>query len=277
MADIRPALRYHGAKWVLGSWICEHLPPHKTYVEPFGGSAAVLLQKPRSYAEIYNEIDGEIVNFFKVLRDQSVDLEAVCRLTPFSRREYYDARYVQDACNDVERARRTVIRSYMGFGSNSITQSSGFRRDSNRSGSTPARDWLRWPDRIEALAERLSGVVIENGDAVEIMSHFDGPETLHYVDPPYLSETRTANGGYRFDMASPESHEALAETLKGLEGAVVLSGYPSGLYDCLFAGWERVERNALADGAAQRVECLWLNERASRGKSQQDMFAEFAA
>ena len=142
----RPALRWHGGKWRLAPWIIEHFGRHRVYVEPFGGGGNVLIRKPRSYAEIYNDLDGDAVNFFRVLRDpiQSSRLIELLKLTPFSREDFALAYNRSD--DPVERARRLVARSFMGFGSNGHNRCTGFRANSNRSGTTPAHDWSNYPD-----------------------------------------------------------------------------------------------------------------------------------
>jgi DNA adenine methylase len=251
----RPIVRYHGGKWLLAPWIISYFPAHRIYVEPFGGGASVLLRKPRARAEVYNDLDGEIVNLFRIARDHGEDLRRALELTPFSRDEFM-ASY-EPAEDPLEQARRTVSRSFMGFGSNSHNRATGFRSNSNRSGTTPAMDWRHYPDELGAIIERLRGVVIENRDALEVLQIHDGPATLHYVDPPYLTETRDAGTDYRFEM-DEAAHIRLAEVLHGLEGAVIVSGYPSPLYEDIYAGWIRAERASLADGAAPRTEVLWM-------------------
>lgn len=263
----RPALRYHGGKWRLAAWIVSHFPAHRTYVEPFGGGASVLLRKPRSYAEIYNDLDDEIAGFFRVLRDPS-DAARLCRdlaLTPFARAEF-EAAY-EPAEDPVERARRLVVLSFMGFGSSSCNSQArtGFRNNSNRSHTTPAHDWRSFPPHLSAIAERLRGVVIENRPAAEVIARFDAADSLHYLDPPYVHSTRSGRSGpkrvYRHEM-SDDDHRDLARRIRGLRGFVVLSGYRSRLYDELFGDWRVFEKDALADGARRRVEALWLNPRA---------------
>jgi DNA adenine methylase len=166
----RPALRYHGGKWLLAPWIISHFPKHHIYVEPFGGGASILLRKQRSYAEIYNDLDGEVVNLFRMLRDHGDEVKRLVSLTPFSRSEFVDAYEPTD--DDLEQARRTLVKSFMGFGSAAVTQHTatlpgagfkadvnkyptGFRCNSNRSGTTPAHDWKNWPERMDGLIERL--------------------------------------------------------------------------------------------------------------------------
>ena len=265
----RPLVRYHGGKWKLAPWILRHLPQHRVYVEPYGGGGSVLLQKPRSYAEVYNDLDGEIVNLFRVARDNGEALARAAELTPFSRAEFAEA-YEPDG-EPLEQARRTLIRAFMGFSSAGASgQMTGFRANSTRSGTTPAHDWMNFPDHLRAVVQRLRGVVIESRDALDVMRHQDGPDTVHYVDPPYVHETRhmrERSQAYRHEMTD-DQHRELAEVLTSLRGAVVVSGYRCPLYDELFEGWQRIDAAAHADGARDRVESLWL----SRGCPQAGLF-----
>jgi DNA adenine methylase len=279
----RPALRYHGGKWRLAPWIIQHFPAHQVYVEPFGGAASVLLRKPRSYAEIYNDLDDEVVGLFRVLRSpRAAELVEAVRLTPFARAEIEEC--YQPTDEPVERARRMIARSFMGFGSNAhnIRVKTGFRSNSNRSGSTPARDWANIPQALAAIVERFSGVVIENRDALEVMQKHDGPDTLHYLDPPYVHETRSSRlsgrndyHGYKHEMTDAQ-HAAVLAGARGLEGMVILSGYPHPLYDDALPGWERILHATHADGARKRIEALWLNPAAQRGRRQRDLMTEAA-
>jgi DNA adenine methylase len=289
----RPLLRYHGGKWKLAPWIISHFPPHRCYTEVFGGGGSVLLRKQRSYAEVYNDLDGEVVNLFRTVRDNGGELLRLLTLTPFARDEFLEAWHPSE--NGMEQARRTVIRSFMGFGSAAVTMArapkkgargglakTGFRANSNRSGTTPAHDWRNYAgtgfrtytgenrhslpvgdwetygSALVPLIDRLRGVVIENKDAVTVMRQHDGSETLHYVDPPYVASTRDKGGDYAFEMTDLQ-HIELSAALHGLMGKVVLSGYHSALYDGLYADWHRVEREAHADGARVRTEVLWMN------------------
>ena len=265
----RPIVRYHGGKWKLAPWIIAHLPQHRVYVEPFGGGGSVLLRKPRSYAEVYNDLDGEMVNLFRVARDNGQELLELLRLTPFARDEFGEAWFAHE--NPTEQARRTVVRAFMGFASAAVTKerkpagslrggrpTTGFRANSNKSGSTPARDWMNYPEALDAIIDRLRGVVVENRNAMDLMPQHDSEQTVFYVDPPYVAATRDKGGDYRHEMTDAD-HERLAEVLHGLCGAVVLSGYGCELYDRLYAGWQRIERTAHADGGRDRTEVLWLS------------------
>lgn len=263
-APTRPVLRWHGGKWILAPWIISHFPAHRIYVEPFGGAGSVLMRKPPAYAEVWNDLDGDLVNLFRVLRsDRSSRLVEQLRLTPFSRVEFETAYEPTD--DDVERARRMIIRSFMGFGNTgALGRSTGFRADSNKSGTTPAHDWASYPDALEALIYRVRGVVIENRDARDVMAAHDRTDTLHYVDPPYVHATRSvgnphcAKHKYRHEMSDAD-HSELIAFLRTLRGMVVLSGYPCDLYDDALGDWRRIERQALADGARERTEVLWIN------------------
>ena len=257
----RPLVRYHGGKWMLAPWIIEHFPPHRCYVEPFGGGGSVLLRKPRSYAEVYNDLDGAVVNLFRVLRSERADeLIGAIKLTPFARQEFEEAYVPSD--DAVEAARRLVVRSFMGFGSNGHYRPTGFRANSNRSGTPPARDWINYPASLAIVVERWRGVIVEHRDASQVMAAHDGPDTLHFCDPPYLLETRSDDGADYAHEMDGAAHAALLTFLRGLKGMVALCGYPSAIYDDALPGWRRFTRAALADGARQRTEVLWLNPHA---------------
>lgn len=269
----RPVLRYHGGKWKLAPWIIQHFPPHTIYVEPFGGAASVLLRKERSYAEVYNDLDGEVVNLFRVLRNpaQARELVRLVTLTPFAREEQAGSYILAD--DPIEQARRMLVRSFMGYGTGSaLHRKTGFRNNATRPGTTPAHDWMHYPAALEAIIERLRGVVIEHRPALDLVEIFDEPLTLFYCDPPYVHETRSAaNVGdvYKHEMTD-DQHRELAAALHAVRGAVVLSGYRCDLYDELYADWRRVDRATHADGARDRVESLWLSPRVA---AQPSLFA----
>lgn len=275
-APFRPALRYLGGKWKLAPWIVGHFPPHDLYVEPFGGGASVLLRKPRSRAEIYNDLDGDLVNLFRVLRDQTgpghaAALIQAVQLTPFAREEFEQA-YVPTS-DPVERARRLVVRSFMGHGSNAcnVNRSTGFRTGLTRRGPTPAHDWANFPPALAAVASRVrsSGVTIENRPALEVIRRFDGPDVLFYADPPYVHGTRSSKtvrgelyNAYGHELTDAD-HVELLDALLSCSGMVVLSGYGHPLYEDRLGSWRRVERSAFDDKAQERTEVLWINPRAA--------------
>jgi len=253
----RPVLRWHGGKWLLAPWIIGHFPQHEAYVEPYGGGASVLLRKPAARLEVYNDLDGEVVNLFRVLRSKPEELCEAVRLTPFARAEFSEA--YEMAEDDIERARRMLIRSHMGFGSNAVHRRSGFRAAGLRAGVLPVHNWSDMPEVVRSVGERFRSVVIENRDAKKVMASNDGCDVLHYVDPPYVFETRGDKGKDYAHELSDDDHAELLTFLRGLSGMVVLSGYPSELYEEILTGWHRVKRIAMADGARERTEVLWIN------------------
>lgn len=264
----RPVVRYHGGKWKIAKWVIEHFPPHLTYVEPFGGGASVLLQKDRSKAELYNDLDGTVVDLFRVLRNEPLAQILVHRLelTPYSRAEF-DAAY-EPTDDPVEAARRTIVRSFMGYGSDGTAgeYKTGFRRNVTGAAKFPATEWVTYPDALSRTVGRLKGVVIEQIDALELIPKVDAEETLFYVDPPYHPATRSAGNNrrgagyhvYKHEM-DEDDHVRLLEQLRALKGMVVLSGYPSPIYDEVLHDWHYRTRKAYADGGGERVECLWIN------------------
>jgi len=251
----RPIMRYHGGKWRLAPWIIEHMPQHRIYTEAFGGAGSVLLQKPRSYAEIYNDIDGEVVNLFRILRDHGDELRRDLFMTPYSRTEF-ELSY-EPADDRIEQARRTMVRAAMVYGCNGFAKPGCFRYNSSREGTIPAHDWARLPEHIPVIVDRLRGVLIEQEDALKIIKSHDSPSTLHYVDPPYLASTRSEKVGYKNEL-DEAGHIALAQALQDVKGMSMVSGYPSPLYDELYTGWHRLSRPSNTTGG-QRTEVLWLS------------------
>ncbi|ENX00459.1 hypothetical protein F900_02130 [Acinetobacter modestus] len=261
-----PLIRYHGGKFRLAHWIISNMPNHICYTEAFGGAAGVLLQKPRAYAEVYNDLDGDIVNLFEVLRDSSSREQLIEQLvlTPYSRVDFENA--WEQTEHKVERARRVCVRAQMGFGSAGATKGiTGFRIDTKRQYGTAQSLWATYPEHLSLIGQRLSGVLIENRPATQVLRDHDSESTLHYVDPPYVMDTRYdgAKSGriYRHEMNN-QDHQELLETLLSLNGMVMLSGYPSDLYDDFLVDWKRLDTSARISagrGTALRTECLWLN------------------
>lgn len=255
----RPVMRYHGGKWKLAPWILSHFPPHSRYVEPYGGSASVLMRKLPSIQEVYNDLDEDIVNVFRVLRDPTSAnrLQGLLELTPFARAEYELSYIASD--DPIESARRTLIRAYMGFGSAAVSSQykSGFRN--KRANSLPSIEWSRYPASIPAFVNRLRSVIVECKPALSLLRIYDGVGTLFYVDPPYSSGTRSSHGDcYRYEMTDAD-HENLAEVLRSLSGMVVLSGYSSPLYERLYSDWMMKTRLTKSSANSDRQECLWLS------------------
>jgi len=265
MKPTRPLMRYHGGKWRLAEWLISHFPPHEVYVEPFGGAASVLLQKERSYSEVYNDLDSGIVNVFRVLQDPQMRESLMQKLyfTPYAREEF-ELAYV-DTDDMVESARRTIIRAQMGFGSGGATKgTTGFRRDTVRKYSTAMMNWTQYLDALPPIVERMIGVQIENRPALDVIRTNDRPEVLFYVDPPYMHSTRVMDGTtryYRHEMTE-DDHAELLDCLKNVVGMVILNGYPSEMYESSLSGWTRREKQSRASasrGTSMRTEVIWIN------------------
>ncbi|KPM55650.1 methyltransferase [Frankia sp. R43] len=286
---MKSPLPYYGSKGRLAPWIADLLPAHQVYVEPFCGSAAVLFAKNPAPHEVMNDLDGNVVTFFRVLRERTEELVRACRLTPYAREEYRAASLDEDV-DDLERARRLFVRATQSFNAaglcagRSASWSNG-RRKGCSSQAVTVRDVA---DRLDEVAERLRTVVVENRGAEHAIRTYDGPDTAFYVDPPYLGSTRSSLSAgtnrhsidYRFDMPGEDDHRALAKVLNACEGAVLLSGYDSDLYADLYAGWWKasvaVDRpSARRPGAAgaSAVEVLWSNRPLIPDDGRVDLFA----
>ncbi|OBA12122.1 DNA methyltransferase [Acinetobacter calcoaceticus] len=266
-----PLIRYHGGKFRLADWVIKHFPKHTCYTEAFGGAAGVLLQKPRAYAEVYNDLDGEIVNLFRVLRNEENRNKLIEQLvfTPYSRDDFQVA---WEPCDDsIEKARRLIIRAQMGFGSAGASKGiTGFRIDTKRAYGTAQSLWVTYPNHLAIVGQRLSGVLIENRPAIQVLQDHDDSETLHYVDPPYVHNTRYSGAKtgrvYRHEM-SDQDHEELLKVLLELEGKVIISGYPSEIYNDYLGKWKRVDTSARISsgrGTDTRTECLWISPNAQQ-------------
>jgi DNA adenine methylase len=265
-----PVLRYHGGKFRLAEWVMSFFPEHTTYIEPFGGAAGVLLQKPRVYAEVYNDLDSSVANFFRVLRDPEsrAKLIELIVMTPYARDEFNLSWTPSE--DPIEEARRLCIRAQMGFGSAGATKgATGFRIDTKREYGTAQHIWAHYPSSIAEAGQRLSGVLIENKTAVDVMLQHDSETALHFVDPPYVHSTRVRGASklryYRHEMTDAD-HESLIDVLLDLKGYVVLSGYESEIYRRRLGHWERhttTARISAGRGCTTRTENIWLNPASS--------------
>jgi DNA adenine methylase len=236
------------------------------YVEPFGGAASVLMRKRRSPVEIYNDRWGTVVNVFRVLRDpeKAAELTRLLYLTPFARDEFDQVTAIPlEGLSDVEQARRTILRSFAGFGSASTNgaHATGFRAVSATASKSPGQDWANYPAQIPGFVQRLRGVVIENRDALEVIRQHDSPHTLFYLDPPYphsVRNLRRGNAMYAYEMTD-EDHKVLAGVIHQAQAMVVISGYECDLYRDLFGHWTQFQKEHVVDGGRKRCESIWLN------------------
>ncbi|HEV2747520.1 MAG TPA: DNA adenine methylase [Allosphingosinicella sp.] len=280
-APTRPLLRYLGSKWRLARWIIAHMPASDIYVEAFGGAAAVMLQRPPVRTEVWNDLDGELVNLFRVLRSpEAMELIRQVALTPYARAEYLEAHL--PAADPLERARRLLIRSHMGHGTRGtrIDRAAGFRSDGKTGGTRVAGEWADFPGQLARIVERFRGVSLDNKPASALIEYWDASNVLLYLDPPYLPETRSdkakqAEGyhTYAHEMTA-EEHLALIDQACRSRSMVLISGYESPLYDgpLAAAGWSRRTTGARAHRNAERTEVLWINPLAAERLAQPSLF-----
>jgi len=265
---IRPPVRWRGAKWRVGPWILEHFPPHELYVEPFAGSGSLLFQKEPARFECINDLDGDVVTFFRVLRERKEALVNALMLTPYAREELRAC--LKPAKDDLERARRFFTRCHLGRGN--ASRPSGFRPQKTSYGwNADVVRRFRALDHLDAAAERLRLVQIECLPALEVIRRFDHPGALFYVDPPYLGEARNPHL-YTREMMGKREHRELAVLLRSLRGMVVLSGAPSSLYAELYGDWRMESRETYGEQHKRYTECLWISPNADKARLQQSLF-----
>ena len=258
---------WYGGKFSHLEWLLPLLPKCHHYCEPFSGSGAVLLNRSPSPIETYNDIDGDVVNFFRVLRDRHDELIRALALTPFSREEYYEAIYdAKKGASEVERARRFYIRARQTRTGLAQTASLGRWancKDTSRAGmSGVVSRWLGGVDALDDIAQRLIRVQIENRPAVDIIRLYDNPRTLFYCDPPYLHATRGDSKAYGFEMDEAQ-HRELAATLNKCRGKVAVSGYAHPIMEELFPSskWFKTSgpEKTIHSTKDSRSEVLWTN------------------
>ncbi|WP_207729968.1 DNA adenine methylase [Faecalispora jeddahensis] len=268
---MRSILKYPGSKWTLAEWIIGNMPPHKSYLEPYFGSGAVFFNKPPSNYETINDLDGNVVNFFKVCRDFPDELARAINLTPFSREEMLSI--MEDRAGEeikltgvpVEDARRFAVRCCQSFGSK-LADRAGWKNTKQPKGPKNALIWNRVPEIVYEAAERLKGAQIERTEAVQLIRDYNHPECLIYADPPYLGETRgdgsrdlTARRLYRIEMMKPEAHIELLDVLLSHKGPVIISGYDNPLYNEKLSEWRKVTHTGRSNSGGARQESLWIN------------------
>lgn len=266
MTAVNPPFAYYGGKTTAAARIVALLPPHGHYVEPFAGSLAVLLAKPRAEMETVNDIDGDLMTFWRMLRDRPHDLALAMSLTPHARGEH-QAAYDLSTPDDLERARRVWVLLSQGRGGTLRRTGWRFYRNPGASTYSLPEYLAAYVSRVPPCAERLAGVSMECRAALDIIADYGRhPDVLLYCDPPYVGSTRAAN--YKHEMTGDAHHEALAAALAECRAIVVLSGYPSPLYEDLYGGWHRTEMrawtgNGMRAGATKtdgdRTEVLWSN------------------
>lgn len=253
---------YIGGKHLLAKKIIAWFPPHVTYVEPFGGAANVLLNKEPSEVEVYNDLNSEVYNFFRVLRERCDELVEKLRLTPYSRREFVAC--LEPSDDPLEQARRTFVKFRQGYGAKQTLVPGNWLTNITANKNVPA--FLAAIERLPEIALRLRSVYLECLPASEVITKYDTPNTLFYLDPPYLPDARKSKRDYDLEMTADE-HVELARLLHSIKGRAVISGYPSELYETLYGDWDFATfdvplcRQTRREGAQiqRRTEVIWAN------------------
>ncbi|MCG7406752.1 DNA adenine methylase [Paenibacillus sp. ACRRX] len=259
-------LHYPGSKWSMTDWIINNMPQHATYLEPFFGSGAIFFNKEPSLLETINDLDGDVVNLFRIIRDRSEELSHLIQWTPYSREEYYTA---YEAIEDeLERARRFLVRCWMARGAKTSDRT-GWRHIIDHNGPRPVKQWNEMPDKLLAVTDRLKGVQLEQQPAVKLIERHNREDVLIYADPPYILSTRN-NRMYRHEMTE-DDHLELLEALDTHSGPVLLSGYDHPMYNDILKHWKRETRTAQAEGGRIRTEVLWINPVAAQQAGQLSM------
>nr|DAW56636.1 MAG TPA: DNA adenine methylase [Bacteriophage sp.] len=251
---MKQILKYPGAKWRISEWIISHFPQHKVYCEPFFGSGAVFFNKPRTYLETINDIDGNIVNLFKVCRDHPDELARLIEFTPFARDEFKNCYDKSD--DPIEQARRTLVRFHQSFGTSNSSKNR-WRNVQTYGGPRCATMWNNLPEIICTCCQRLKDAQIENIDAIELIERYDDVNTLIYCDPPYLRGIRKRNI-YSYET-SDAYHIRLLKTICKSKSMIVISGYDNTLYNDMLAEWNTDEKQTTAQMGLPRIEKLWMN------------------
>ena len=259
------AFGWYGGKFSHREWLVPLLPQTHHYCEPFGGSAAVLLNREPAPVETYNDIDGELVNFFRVLREQTEEIINAIALTPFSLKEFTIAcSQPTEGLSDLERARRFYVRARQVRTGLAQTASPGrwaFCTGTSRRGMAGAISrWRGGLDQLPRIAERLLRVQIENRPALEVIRRYDSEDTLFYCDPPYPHESRGDSNAYGFEMTD-DAHRELAKVVHGAQGRIALSSYECALMDELYDDWNKLYApHRICHSVKQyRQEVLWVN------------------
>ena len=261
---LRPPVKWYGGKRYLARWIIRHFPPHRVYLEAFGGGASILLNKPPTEVETYNDLDHRLTRFFRVLRDRGPAFLRRVRLMPYSQVAFADAARYAKGASDVDKAVCDFIRWRQSFAGKG--QSWGYTVRRSRGGMAgDVHGWWTAIDLLPQIIARLKRVQITCQSALAIIPRFDAPDALIYCDPPYVQSTRDPHSRavYRHEFTDAE-HRQLAAVLRRCRSKVVVSGYPSALYDALYADWRCVRRRvpSHASGARakrRKIECLWMN------------------
>lgn len=253
---MNPILKYPGAKYRLAPWIVSMIPYHEVYLEPYFGSGAVFFRKTPSRIETINDLDEEVVNFFKVIRDSGEEFTKRLRLTPYARMEYEQAYVVNEQDDNIEKARKFAIRCWFGFGSGNRYKN-GFRTSQQSVSPLPTKAWNNFVETLNDVTERLRYCQIESRPALKLLDMYDTSDVFIYLDPPYLPDIRKKYQ-YVHEMTRAE-HIELLEKIVSHPAKILLSGYDSDLYREYLSDWYTCKRKTQAERGIVRQEVLWAN------------------
>lgn len=265
---MKTVMRYPGSKWGIAEWIISHFPEgyeKMVYLEPFAGSGAVFFNKNPGVVETINDLDGDIVNLFRVIRDRPEELKRLLELTPYSREEY-DRSF--EPCEDpVERARRYMVKTNQAIGAKMCGKCGWRNHKQPKIGGTACK-WSGITSTIDAAVTRLRGsttnlVQIEHMDALRLIERYNSPDVLMYIDPPYVRSTRKSGKLYRYEMGD-DQHERMLELITHSRAKIVLSGYQSELYDNVLQGWHKDTTQSRTTSTELVKEVLWINYKFAR-------------
>ena len=260
---MRAIFRYPGSKWAIADEIISLFPSgyeNLVYLEAFAGSGAVFFNKKPGRVETINDLDGEVVNLYQVLREKPGELKRVLELTPYSREEYDRA---FEPCGDpLERARRFMVMTTQAIGAK-MDGKCGWRNHKQMKIGGTACKWAGITDTIEVAAKRLRGsttnlVQIEHMDALRLIERYDSSDVLMYLDPPYVRSTRRSGRLYRHEM-DDEGHGTLLALVTQSRARIVLSGYDSPLYAKALRGWNQYITRSQTTSTEMAEECVWFN------------------
>jgi len=254
---MKSLLHYPGSKKRIAPWIIKQMPEHHSYLEAFAGGLGVLFEKEPSRIETVNDLDSDVVNFFRVVqnREHREQLQEWLAYTPYSRQVYGES--FREPQNEIEKAGFFAVRSIQGHGFR-LTEKCGWKKDVHgREAAYAVRYWNELPEALALMAWRLKAVQIENRPAIELIQAFNHKNVLMYLDPPYVLSTRSRKQ-YRHEMSDQDHEELLAEVCSS-DAMIMLSGYDCGLYESYLHGWNKVQIPARAQGSLPRTETLWMN------------------
>lgn len=249
-----PVLLYPGGKYKIRDWICSFIPEHKIYIEPFCGGASIFFAKTPSEVEVLNDINGEICNFFRVLREEGEELAKQVFLTPYAREEYENSYLVSDKDSALERARKFCVRCHLSFAGGNHYKT-GFR-------DARANNWNQLPETIIKSMYRIKQAQIESVSALNLIEKYQSTEVFFYLDPPYYFSNSGDKHKYLYQhILSPEEHETMLKILVKSPSKILISGYDNELYQTYLEknGWNKQQKVTVANKGQERIETIWMN------------------